>query len=89
MQEAGDLSLQLGHFRKVDERRRAFEELPLNFGQESAPSHDDGRSQTFNNLLFFGEKLIRLVCEWHESLPSSSHPAIHAEWWRIGLRTFP
>jgi altronate hydrolase len=66
MQEAGDLSLQLGHFRKVDERRRAFEELPLNFGRESAPSHDDGCSQTFNNLLFFGEKLIRRIKWWEE-----------------------
>jgi hypothetical protein len=63
MQEARDLSLQLGHLRKVDEGRRVFEEFPSDFGRESTPPHDDGRSQTFKNLLFFGENLIHFACE--------------------------
>jgi hypothetical protein len=63
MQEAGDLSLQLGHFRKFDEGRCVFEELPLDFGRESAPSQNDGRSQPSKDLLFFGEDLIRFICE--------------------------
>ena len=44
-----------------------LEELALNFGGESTPSHDDGRSQTFEDELFFGWNSIRAVCEWHES----------------------
>jgi hypothetical protein len=63
MQEAGDLSLQLGHFRKVDEGRCVFEELALDFGREGAPSQNDGRSQTPGYLLFFSEDLIRFICE--------------------------
>jgi len=32
-----------------------FEKFALNFSRERAPSHDDGRTQIFENFLFFGE----------------------------------
>ena len=36
--------------REIGERSRVFEEFPLDFGRETTPSHDDGRSQIFQNF---------------------------------------
>ena len=60
MQEARDLSLRRSCLREVGERSRVFKEFQLDFGWESIPSHDDGRSQTFQNFLVFGGSLINL-----------------------------
>ena len=63
MQEARDLALQRGCLREVGEGSRVFEEFPLDFGRESTPSHDDGRSQTFQNFLVVPGSLINLeIC---------------------------
>ena len=63
MQKARDLSLRRGCLREVGEGSRVFEEFPLDFGRKSAPSHDDGRSQTFQNFPFLRLSLINLqIC---------------------------
>jgi hypothetical protein len=51
MQEARDLVFRRSYLREVGQRSRVFEEFPLDFGRKSTPSHDDGRSQTFQNFL--------------------------------------
>jgi hypothetical protein len=43
MQEARNFSLHVIRLLEVGEGCRAFEELALDFGRESTPSHDDGR----------------------------------------------
>jgi hypothetical protein len=63
MQKACDLSLRRGCLREVGEGSRVFEELPLDFGRKSAPSHDDGGAKTFQNFLFLRLSLIILqIC---------------------------
>ena len=58
MQVARDLSSQLRRMREVSEGSSVDEEFPLDFGRKSAPSHHNGRTQTVQNMLFFGERLI-------------------------------
>jgi hypothetical protein len=60
VQEARNLPLQLGRLSEIGEGGSVFEEFALDFGWECAPSHDDGRSQIFQNFLVFGEGLIDL-----------------------------
>ena len=63
MQEARDLALRRSGLRDVGQRSRVFKEFPLDFGRKRAPSHDDGRSQTFQDFLVFGGSLINLqIC---------------------------
>src|SRR5678816_2563325 len=45
MQEARNFSLHVIRLLEVGEGCRAFEELALDFGRESTPSHDDGRPE--------------------------------------------
>jgi hypothetical protein len=51
MKKARDLALRRSRLREVGEGSRVIEELPLDLGRESTPSHDDGRSQTFPDFL--------------------------------------
>jgi hypothetical protein len=97
MQEARDLALRRSCLGEVGKRTRVFKEFPLDFGRESTPSHDDGRSQTFQNFLVFGGSLINLQRSVFDTLmpglfradmeapPSSSHRAIAAAWWITSL----
>jgi hypothetical protein len=63
MKEARDLALRPSCLREVGKRSRVFEEFPLDFGRESTPSHDDGRSQRFQDFFVFGGSLINLqIC---------------------------
>ena len=63
MQEARDLARPGSLWREIGKRSRVFEEFPLDFGRESTPSRDDGRSQTFQDFLVFGGSLINLqIC---------------------------
>jgi hypothetical protein len=65
MQEARDLSLPLRSLREVSEGRGVFEELPLDLGRESAPSHDDSSPQTSQNLFVVVESRINLLGRRH------------------------
>lgn len=58
MQVARDLSSQLRRLPEVSKGRSVVEELPLDVGRESGPSHHDGRTQTVQNMRFLGERLI-------------------------------
>ena len=69
MQKPRDLSLWRGCPREVGEGSRVFEEFPLDFGRKSAPSHNDGRSQTFEDLLVVPGSGIKF------SLPPPSLPS--------------
>jgi hypothetical protein len=60
MKKARDLALRRSCLREVGEGSRVIEELPLDFGRESTPSHDDGRSQTFPDFLVLVERLTNL-----------------------------
>ena len=60
VQKARDLSLRRDGLRAIGEGGRLVEEFPLDFGRETAPSQDDGRSQTFQNFLVLAESPINL-----------------------------
>jgi hypothetical protein len=60
MKKARDLALRRSCLREVGQGSRVIEELPLDFGRKSTPSHDDGRSQTFHNFLVLVERLTNL-----------------------------
>jgi hypothetical protein len=60
MKKARDLALRRSCLREISEGSRVIEELPLDFGRESTPSHDDGRSQKFHNFLVLVERLTNL-----------------------------
>jgi hypothetical protein len=72
MQESPDLALWGSCLREIGHRSRVFEEFPLDFSRESTPSHDDGRSQTFQDSLVFAGGLIGLpTCRRVAHLPEA------------------
>src|SRR5689334_3295183 len=77
MQEARDLPLDLGRLREIAERGRVLEELSLNFGREGTPSQDDRGSQTFQNLLFFGESFVDFQRCRHSDHPPEALVCLH------------
>jgi len=78
MQEARDLALRRSCLREVGKRSRVFEEFPLDFGRESTPSRDDGRSQTFQDFLVFGGSLINLQICGRLGHPLRAHSFRHS-----------
>ena len=58
MQETRDLALRGSCLREIGQRSGVFEEVPLDFGRESTPSHHDCRSETVQNMLVFVGILI-------------------------------
>jgi len=54
VEKARDLALELCRLPELSERSGVIEELALQFGGQRAPAHDHGRSEIFENFLFFG-----------------------------------
>ena len=73
MQGARDLVLWRSCLRKVGQRSRVFEELPLDFGRKCTPSHDDGRSQTFEDFLVVPGSLIEFQINLRLSIGFGAH----------------
>ena len=74
MQKPRDLPLWRGCLPEVGEGGRVLEEFPLDFGRKSAPSHDDGRSQTFQNFSVVPRSRIKFqICG--NSASSSKTPS--------------
>ena len=91
VQEARDLPLQLGRLSEIGEGRGVFEKFALDFCGKRAPSHNDGRSQTFENFLVFGESLIDLHVQGRGGatliLPPCDRRGMVVTW--ISLMIFP
>jgi hypothetical protein len=60
MQKSRDLPLWRRRMPEAGEGNRTFEEIPLDFGRKSAPLHNDGRSQTFQNFSVVSGRPIAL-----------------------------
>src|SRR4029078_6208042 len=73
VQKARDLALRRSCLREVGQRSRVFKEFPLDVGRKSAPSHYEGHSQTFQNLLFLSGDLIKFQNCCRLSHPLGAH----------------